>query len=65
MRLSKSFTKNVRKNRFVPGSGLEVMYRDEDFFSRSTISAYHKAQVRGFQPKHKLDDWYAAEEEKT
>lgn len=59
----KPFTKNVRKNRSVAGSGSKTMHRDEEFFSRSAVSAYHKAQVRGFQPKHKLNDWHAVEEE--
>lgn len=65
MNSTKPFTKNIRKNKLVTGSSSKSMRRDEDYFSRSAVSAYHKAQVRGFQPKHKLDDWYAAEEEET
>lgn len=31
--------------------------------SRIAISAYHKAQARGFEPGHELEDWLAAEKE--
>lgn len=34
-----------------------------DYFSRIAVSAYYKAQARGFQPGHELDDWLAAEAE--
>ncbi len=68
MRSTKPFNTDVMKNKAATGSNsrnssFRTMYRDEDSFSRSTGSAYHKAQVRGFQPKHKLNDWYAVEEE--
>jgi hypothetical protein len=36
---------------------------EEDRFSRVAVSAYYKAQARGFQPGHELDDWLAAEAE--
>lgn len=26
-------------------------------------TAYHKAELRGFQPSHEMDDWLAAEAE--
>ncbi|HBZ30791.1 MAG TPA: hypothetical protein DEO56_09395 [Nitrosomonas nitrosa] len=35
----------------------------EDRISRIAVSAYYKAQARGFQPGHELDDWLAAEAE--
>jgi hypothetical protein len=34
-----------------------------DRFSRIAVSAYYKAQARGFQPGHELDDWLDAEAE--
>ena len=30
---------------------------------RIEIEAYYKAEARGFEPGHELDDWYAAEAE--
>ena len=35
----------------------------EDRNARIAIAAYYKAQERGFQPGHELDDWLAAEAE--
>lgn len=36
---------------------------DSEKQSRIAISAYHKAQARGFEPGHELEDWLAAEKE--
>lgn len=33
--------------------------------SRIAVSAYYKAQARGFEPGHQLDDWLAAEKEEN
>lgn len=68
MRPAKPFNQDVRKNKAVIGSSARsgsarTKYRDEDSFSRSAGLAYHKAQVRGLHPKHRLNDWYAVEEE--
>lgn len=63
MRSIKPFTKNVKRKRSLTGNGFHNQLMEDDCLSHSAISAYHKAQVRGLQPKHKLDDWYAAEEE--
>jgi hypothetical protein len=34
-------------------------------WSRIAVSAYYKAQARGFEPGHQLDDWLAAEKEEN
>lgn len=31
--------------------------------ARIAVAAYYKAQARGFQPGHELEDWLAAEAE--
>ncbi|HBV20113.1 MAG TPA: fatty acid hydroxylase, partial [Nitrosomonas sp.] len=35
----------------------------EDLNTRIAVSAYYKAQVRGFEPGYELADWLAAEAE--
>ncbi len=39
----------------------ELNEQDRDF--RVAVSAYYKAQARGFEPGHELEDWLAAEAE--
>ncbi|HRQ04819.1 MAG TPA: DUF2934 domain-containing protein [Nitrosomonas halophila] len=34
-----------------------------DLQARIEVSAYYKAEARGFAPGHELDDWLAAEKE--
>ncbi|MDP3743107.1 MAG: DUF2934 domain-containing protein [Methylotenera sp.] len=34
-----------------------------DRCARIAICAYHKAEARGFEPGHEIDDWLAAETE--
>jgi hypothetical protein len=33
--------------------------------SRIAVSAYYKAQARGFEPGYQMDDWLAAEKEEN
>jgi len=33
--------------------------------SRIAVSAYYKAQARGFEPGRELEDWLAAEKEES
>jgi len=35
----------------------------EDNFSRISLCAYYKAEARGFEPGHEMEDWLAAEAE--
>ncbi|WP_074906669.1 hypothetical protein [Nitrosomonas communis] len=64
MRPTNPFNQDVKKNKAMIGSSVRTKYRYDDSFSRSTTGpAYHKAQVSKFQPKHKLNDRYAVEDE--
>lgn len=36
---------------------------NEDRYSRIAVSAYYKAEARGFSAEHALEDWLAAEAE--
>ncbi len=36
---------------------------NEDRYSRIAVSAYYKAEARGFSPGYEVEDWLAAEEE--
>lgn len=65
MEPTKLLTKGTRKKTLVTGSGSgsNSEQMEEDRFSRVAVSAYYKAQARGFQPGHELDDWLAAEAE--
>lgn len=35
----------------------------DDKFSRTALCAYYKAQHRGFEPGHEIEDWLDAEAE--
>ena len=52
----------------IPVIGVESsqMLHDEsdcDQFSRTAECAYYKAEARGFEPGHEVEDWLAAEAE--
>ncbi|MCO6427421.1 DUF2934 domain-containing protein [Nitrosomonas communis] len=61
METIKSPTKSTRKKTAVVGSGDKP--NGADRFARIAVSAYYKAQARGFEPGYELDDWLAAEAE--
>lgn len=42
-----------------PPAGIDMAQQSH----RIAVSAYYKAQARGFVPGHELDDWLAAEAE--
>jgi hypothetical protein len=42
----------------------DVELKDK-FREMVAVSAYFKAEKRGFEPGHELDDWYEAEDEIT
>ncbi|MDZ4141815.1 MAG: DUF2934 domain-containing protein [Methylotenera sp.] len=49
----------------IPVSGVESKNAssDEDKFSRIAVLAYYKAEVRGYEPGHEIQDWLEAEAE--
>ena len=61
-RQSKS-TKRVKKELSVVSNESKSQLNEEDRKSRVAVSAYYRAQVRGFEPGHELEDWLAAEAE--
>jgi hypothetical protein len=63
MEPTKPLTKNTRKKVTVTGNESNGEPMQENRNSRIAIAAYYKAQERGFQPGHELDDWLAAEAE--
>ncbi len=52
-------TKPSHVNRLNPYSAVN----DEELKSRIAVAAYYKAQARGFEPGHDLEDWVTAEME--
>mgnify|MGYP001766134575 CR=1 FL=1 len=55
----KSFPKS-NKNQ---GLGKLEIENEVDRRTRIAVSAYYKAQARGFEPGHDVDDWLSAEAE--
>lgn len=41
----------------------KVVPDDEDVISRIGVSAYYKAEARGYEPGHEIQDWLEAEAE--
>lgn len=39
--------------------------RGDEQFYRTAECAYYKAEARGFEPGHDMEDWFAAEAEKS
>jgi hypothetical protein len=42
---------------------IKCVLNHEDFFSRIAIAAYYKAEARGYEPGHEIQDWQEAEAE--
>lgn len=65
MESTKLLAKGTKKKTLITGSGSgsNSEQMEESRFSRIAVSAYYKAQARGFQPGHELDDWLSAEAE--
>jgi hypothetical protein len=61
--------KPIRKNSNNPVSDItaesEPESNDEDKVSRIAVSAYYKAEARGYEPGHEIQDWLAAEAEES
>jgi Protein of unknown function (DUF2934) len=41
----------------------EIRLAQKAYDRRVAVAAYYKAQRRGFQPGHEIEDWFAAEAE--
>jgi hypothetical protein len=50
----------MSKKNPIPVIGVES---SNDTFCRTAESAYYKAEARGFEPGHEVDDWLTAEAE--
>jgi len=49
----------------IPVMGIESKHAssEEDKLSRIAVSAYYKAEARGYEPGHEIQDWLEAEAE--
>lgn len=56
-------TKSTKKILSVIGKKSKAELNDEERNARIAVSAYYKAQARGFEPGYELADWLAAEAE--
>ena len=66
MALSKAAPKGVDNP--IPVIGVESNFESfsegsEDKAIHTAVCAYYKAEARGFEPGHEMDDWLAAESE--
>lgn len=61
--------KSTRKNSNNPAPDVtaesEPESNGEDKVSRIAVSAYYKAEARGYEPGHEIQDWLAAEAEES
>lgn len=65
MESTKSLTKSTtsRKKVSVTSNAKSERQVGNERFARIAVSAYYKAQARGFQSGHELEDWLTAEAE--
>jgi hypothetical protein len=56
-------TTNVSKKKPTTKVKSKLEASDEDNLTRIAVSAYYKAEVRGYEPGHELQDWLEAEAE--
>ena len=62
---SKTLTKKSKHQ--TPENNGKVGIKEEgqlDWYDRIAIAAYYKAEARGFEPGHDVEDWLAAEAER-
>lgn len=55
--------KSTKRKLSVISNQSETVRNEEERNTRVAISAYYKAQARGFEPGYELADWLAAEAE--
>ena len=65
MGLSKATQKKAKN--FVPVIGMENApeSNDNDLCARIAVRAYYKAEARGYEPGHEIQDWLEAEAEEA
>lgn len=63
MKPSKATGKGSIKSKPMVGIEPEKVPDNEDLVSRIAVSAYYKAEVRGYEPGHEIQDWLEAEAE--
>lgn len=56
-------TKTVPSNTSKLVSGKTKKLSNDQMFSRIAVSAYYKAEARGYEPGHEIQDWLEAEAE--
>lgn len=59
--------KSTRKNGNNPAQDITAQSEsnDEDKVSHIAVSAYYKAEARGYEPGHEIQDWLATEAEES
>ncbi|GJL73661.1 MAG: hypothetical protein NMNS01_28600 [Nitrosomonas sp.] len=62
---STSNPKSAKRNLSVIGSPSDAAQNEKERNARIALSAYYKAQARGFKPGYELADWLAAEAEES
>lgn len=63
MESTKRRSKSSKENLSVVNNQQEFELHKEDQNSYIAVLAYYKAQARGFEPGHELEDWLVAEAE--
>lgn len=58
-------TKSTKKKLSVISNKSIYELNEKARIARIAVSAYYKAQARGFEPGNELEDWLAAETEDT
>ncbi|GJL72882.1 MAG: hypothetical protein NMNS01_20810 [Nitrosomonas sp.] len=58
-------TRRTKKELSSKDKASESELNEQDRDSRVAVSAYYKAQARGFEPGHELEDWLTAEAEEN
>ncbi len=56
-------TKSIKKKLSLIDNTPKSTFKTAKQYSRIAVSAYYRAQARGFKPGHELEDWLAAEAE--
>lgn len=64
-KLQPKSTKSTKKKLSVVSNKSKSELNEKDRNARIAVSAYYKAQARGFEPGNELEDWLAAEAEEN
>ncbi len=63
MEPSKAVQKRIKNPVPVIGMDSKPESKDEDKYSEIALRAYFKAEARGYEPGHEIQDWLEAEAE--